>query len=183
MVVDAAPMMADLKVGALPIVGEDARLQGILTDRDIVGNVALRAPGCGHCDRAFECVRAYSAEMDARPGDDPHQVVVFDQRRLPVDGGTQGRRRLRYAATSASFQKASRRSGGRLRRATFLLPGTYEAVPGLPALSKVLAIQHAMSPNCVRRMAATTVFIVSSRNGKASYGIRTALRPCRNHCV
>jgi CBS domain-containing protein len=34
--VDAARMMRDLEVGALPICGEDDRLKGIITDRDIV---------------------------------------------------------------------------------------------------------------------------------------------------
>jgi len=34
--VDAARKMRDLGVGALPICGEDNRLKGILTDRDIV---------------------------------------------------------------------------------------------------------------------------------------------------
>jgi CBS domain-containing protein len=33
---DAAQMMRDLGVGALPICGADDRLHGILTDRDIV---------------------------------------------------------------------------------------------------------------------------------------------------
>ena len=33
---DAARLMADLDVGALPICGEDQRLKGMLTDRDIV---------------------------------------------------------------------------------------------------------------------------------------------------
>lgn len=32
----AARLMADLDVGALPICGEDGRLKGMLTDRDIV---------------------------------------------------------------------------------------------------------------------------------------------------
>lgn len=32
----AASVMADLNVGALPICGEDSRLKGMLTDRDIV---------------------------------------------------------------------------------------------------------------------------------------------------
>lgn len=36
---DAARMMADLDVGALPICGEDNRLKGMLTDRDIVVKV------------------------------------------------------------------------------------------------------------------------------------------------
>jgi len=34
--VEAARKMRDLEVGALPICGEDQRLQGMLTDRDIV---------------------------------------------------------------------------------------------------------------------------------------------------
>ena len=34
--VDAAQKMRDLNVGALPICGEDDRLKGMLTDRDIV---------------------------------------------------------------------------------------------------------------------------------------------------
>ena len=33
---DAARMMRDLDVGALPICGDDRRLHGIITDRDIV---------------------------------------------------------------------------------------------------------------------------------------------------
>jgi CBS domain-containing protein len=35
-VLDAAKRLADLDVGALPICGEDDRLKGMLTDRDIV---------------------------------------------------------------------------------------------------------------------------------------------------
>jgi CBS domain-containing protein len=34
-IVDAAKKMADLDVGGLPICGEDNRLKGMLTDRDI----------------------------------------------------------------------------------------------------------------------------------------------------
>jgi CBS domain-containing protein len=34
--VDAAKQLADLGVGAMPICGEDNRLKGVLTDRDIV---------------------------------------------------------------------------------------------------------------------------------------------------
>lgn len=38
-VVDAARKMAELDVGSLPICGEDDRLKGMLTDRDIVVKV------------------------------------------------------------------------------------------------------------------------------------------------
>lgn len=34
--IDAARLMRDLNVGALPICGDDGRLQGMVTDRDIV---------------------------------------------------------------------------------------------------------------------------------------------------
>ncbi|MFD1046738.1 CBS domain-containing protein, partial [Kibdelosporangium lantanae] len=36
---DAAQIMADTGVGAVPICGEDERLKGMLTDRDIVVRV------------------------------------------------------------------------------------------------------------------------------------------------
>ena len=38
-VLDAAKLLADLDVGAVPICGEDDRLKGMLTDRDIVVKV------------------------------------------------------------------------------------------------------------------------------------------------
>jgi CBS domain-containing protein len=37
--VDAARKLRDLDVGALPICGDDNRLQGMITDRDIVVSV------------------------------------------------------------------------------------------------------------------------------------------------
>jgi CBS domain-containing protein len=37
-IVEAARKMRDLEVGALPICGEDNRLKGVITDRDIVIN-------------------------------------------------------------------------------------------------------------------------------------------------
>lgn len=44
---DAARKMSELDVGAMPICGEDDRLKGMLTDRDIVikGIAAGKAPG------------------------------------------------------------------------------------------------------------------------------------------
>jgi CBS domain-containing protein len=41
-IVDAAKKMAELNVGALPICGEDDRLKGMLTDRDIAVKVLAR---------------------------------------------------------------------------------------------------------------------------------------------
>lgn len=42
---DAARKMADLDVGALPICGEDNRLKGMLTDRDIVVKAIAQGKG------------------------------------------------------------------------------------------------------------------------------------------
>ena len=42
---DAARKMADLNVGALPICGEDDRLKGMITDRDIVVKVVAQGRG------------------------------------------------------------------------------------------------------------------------------------------
>ena len=41
-VADAAKKLADLDVGAMPICGEDNRLKGMLTDRDIVVEVIAK---------------------------------------------------------------------------------------------------------------------------------------------
>jgi CBS domain-containing protein len=41
-IVDAAKKMAELDVGALPICGEDNRLKGMVTDRDIAVKVLAR---------------------------------------------------------------------------------------------------------------------------------------------
>ncbi len=42
---EAARKMADLNVGALPICGEDDRLKGMITDRDIVVKVVAQGKG------------------------------------------------------------------------------------------------------------------------------------------
>jgi CBS domain-containing protein len=44
---DAAKKMADLDVGALPICGEDERLKGMITDRDIVVKAVAQEKGLG----------------------------------------------------------------------------------------------------------------------------------------
>jgi CBS domain-containing protein len=48
---EAARQMASLEVGALPICGEDDRLKGMVTDRDIVVRVHQVGP---HGDRFFD---------------------------------------------------------------------------------------------------------------------------------
>jgi CBS domain-containing protein len=46
-VLDAAKKMAELDVGALPICGEDDRLKGMLTDRDVVVKVLAQGKDPG----------------------------------------------------------------------------------------------------------------------------------------
>lgn len=87
--VDAARKMRDLDVGALPICGEDNRLKGVLTDRDIVvkciaaggdpGTVTAGSLGegkpvtIGADDSAEEALRT---------------MAKYQVRRLPVIDGT-----------------------------------------------------------------------------------------------
>src|SRR3954462_13870503 len=70
--VDAARLMRDLDVGALPICGEDDRLQGMLTDRDIVvGCVADN--GDPATTRAAEFAAAETITVGA---DDPADEIL-----------------------------------------------------------------------------------------------------------
>jgi CBS domain-containing protein len=89
---DAARKMADLDVGSLPICGEDNRLKGMVTDRDIVVKVLARdrnpadvtagelAEGkpvtIGADDDAAEILRTMSQHKVRRlPVIDGHQLV------------------------------------------------------------------------------------------------------------
>jgi CBS domain-containing protein len=90
--VDAARKMRDLNVGALPICGEDQRLKGMLTDRDIVVKCiaegkdpnAVRAGDLGQGkpvtigadDSAEETLRTMAKHQVRRlPVIDGHQLV------------------------------------------------------------------------------------------------------------
>jgi len=88
--VDAARKMRDLEVGALPICGEDQRLHGMITDRDI----AVRCVAEG-ADPSSVTV---SELADGKPvtigADDPVQEILrtmkeYGVRRLPVIDGHQ----------------------------------------------------------------------------------------------
>ena len=87
---DAAKKMADLGVGSLPICGEDNRLKGMLTDRDIV--VKALAKGRG----ATDCTAADLAEgkpITIGADDDVQEILrtmsQYKVRRLPVIDGHQ----------------------------------------------------------------------------------------------
>jgi CBS domain-containing protein len=88
--VDAARKLRDLDVGALPICGEDDRLQGVLTDRDIV--VRCIADGRNPADvRAADLAQGKPVTIGADDSaEEALQVMSQHQvRRLPVIDGHQ----------------------------------------------------------------------------------------------
>jgi CBS domain-containing protein len=86
--VDAAKKMKDLDVGALPICGDDDRLKGVITDRDIV--VGCIAAGG---DPNTETVEAFTTDETVTIGADDSVTETLDTmiragvRRLPVIDG------------------------------------------------------------------------------------------------
>ena len=84
----AAQKMRDLGVGALPICGEDNRLKGMLTDRDIVVR-CLAEGGDPASTRAGDLARGKPVTVGA---DDPVEEILRTMRehkvrRLPVIDG------------------------------------------------------------------------------------------------
>jgi len=81
----AARMMRDLDVGALPICGEDNRLKGIITDRDIVTKCVARGLDPAQC-AAQELAEGTPQWIEA--DDDVEQALSRMERhrikRLPV---------------------------------------------------------------------------------------------------
>ncbi|MFJ9774582.1 CBS domain-containing protein [Kitasatospora sp. NPDC101157] len=84
---EAAKMMRDMHVGALPICGDDQKLHGIVTDRDIVlrcvaegknpaDMTAMDLAGHLHCVRAEDSMDTVLKKMEQ------HQI-----RRIPVIDG------------------------------------------------------------------------------------------------
>ncbi len=91
-VLDAAKRLAELNVGAMPICGEDDRLKGMLTDRDIVVKVlaqgkdpgTVRAGELGAGDGKTITIGADDSIDEALRTMTEHKV-----RRLPVIDGRQ----------------------------------------------------------------------------------------------
>lgn len=87
---DAARMMAEEQVGALPIVGSDLKLKGVVTDRDIVRKVLAKGRDAG----TFPVGDLNQTEAVTIGADDPAEDVLatmihYHVRRLPViDGQT-----------------------------------------------------------------------------------------------
>ena len=87
---DAAKKMADLGVGSLPICGEDNRLKGMLTDRDIVVKALAKGRNPSDCT-ASEFAEGKPITIGA---DDDAQEILrtmsqYKVRRLPVIDGHQ----------------------------------------------------------------------------------------------
>ena len=87
-VTSAAQRMASLDVGSLPICGEDDRLKGMLTDRDIVIKVVAKGQDPGQV-RAGQLAEGEVVTIGA---DDPLEEVrrtmeEHQARRLPVIDG------------------------------------------------------------------------------------------------
>jgi CBS domain-containing protein len=87
---DAAQKMADLGVGSLPICGEDNRLKGMLTDRDIVVKALAKGRNPAECT-AGELAEGKPVTIGA---DDDAQEILrtmsqYKVRRLPVIDGHQ----------------------------------------------------------------------------------------------
>ena len=85
---DAAQTMARLGVGALPICGEDNRLKGMITDRDIVVKVLAE----GKDPRAVHVGELAQGEAVTIGADDDAQEILRTMsehrvRRLPVIDG------------------------------------------------------------------------------------------------
>jgi CBS domain-containing protein len=86
--VEAARKMRDLEVGALPICGEDNRLQGMITDRDIVVRCVAEG-GDPSTTRVAELAQGKPVTIGA---DDSVEEALrtmkeHDVRRLPVIDG------------------------------------------------------------------------------------------------
>jgi CBS domain-containing protein len=89
-VLDAAKRLAELDVGAMPICGEDDRLKGMLTDRDIVVKVlaqgkdpsSVRAGELGAGDGQTVTIGADDSLEEAL-----HTMAEHKVRRLPVIDG------------------------------------------------------------------------------------------------
>jgi CBS domain-containing protein len=83
---DAAWRMAKLNVGALPVCGEDYRLMGIITDRDIVVKcVAKRKnPAEARAADLIEEPHLWWINADADIDEVLHEMAKHKIRRLPV---------------------------------------------------------------------------------------------------
>ena len=81
--------LAELDVGAMPICGEDDRLKGMLTDRDIVVKVLAAGQGPGRAPGRASSARASRSRSAPTTSVDEALRTMIDHkvRRLPVIDG------------------------------------------------------------------------------------------------
>jgi CBS domain-containing protein len=86
--VDAARMMRELDVGALPVCGEDEKLKGMITDRDIVTQ-CLAYGGDPHSVKVEEYVQGEAVTIGADDSIEEalRTMTKYGVRRLPVIDG------------------------------------------------------------------------------------------------
>ncbi|KUP96053.1 CBS domain-containing protein [Thermobifida cellulosilytica] len=82
---EAARMMRDLGVGALPICGEDGKLKGIITDRDIVVKCLAEGKDPDACS-AIELAQGKPFYVDAQADIETvlQEMIQHKIKRLPV---------------------------------------------------------------------------------------------------
>jgi CBS domain-containing protein len=87
---DAAKRLAELNVGAMPICGDDDRLKGMLTDRDIVVKALAQGKDPGST-RAGELAEGKPVTIGADDSVEEalHTMAKHKVRRLPVIDGHQ----------------------------------------------------------------------------------------------
>jgi CBS domain-containing protein len=87
-ITDAAKRLAELDVGAMPICGDDNRLKGMLTDRDIVVKVLARGKD-PNSTKAGELGQGKPVTIGADDSVDEalHTMAEHKVRRLPVIDG------------------------------------------------------------------------------------------------
>src|SRR5947209_17147355 len=86
---EAAKKLADLNVGAMPICGEDDRLKGMLTDRDIVVKVIAKGkdPGQTTAGELADQGEVVTIGADDSVDEALHTMTQHKVRRLPVIDG------------------------------------------------------------------------------------------------
>jgi CBS domain-containing protein len=84
---DAAKKMADLGVGALPICGEDERLKGMITDRDIVVKAVAQGKGLDTTVGALGDGKPVTIGADDSVEEAIRTMSEHKVRRLPVIDG------------------------------------------------------------------------------------------------
>lgn len=84
----AAELMAGDQVGALPICGQDGRLKGVLTDRDIVVRGLARGKQVADPSGGLNQGEAATVGADDPVDEALHTMLMHGVKRLPVIDGT-----------------------------------------------------------------------------------------------